>query len=121
MTFREKRLYHQIHPLKLSTDWSTGLIALPLLWRRRLGPALLVGVVPSIVVSGLLVRGADLEPYKRSAFGRYLKRSMTPTMQAARSVGYVVMALGAWYRRPVFLALGLVIILFGWLRGTLFP
>ncbi len=121
MAFQEKRLYHQIHPLKLFTDWSTGLIALPLLWRRRLGPALLVGVVPSIVVSGLLVRWVDLEPYKRSAFGHYMKRSMTPTMQAMRSVGYVVMALGAWYRRPGFLPLGLVIILFGWLRGKLFP
>jgi hypothetical protein len=38
-----------------------------------------------------------------------------------RLAGNGVMALGAWYRRPALLILGLLFILFGWCRGTLFP
>lgn len=121
MTSQEKILYHQIHPLKLFTDWSTAAISFYLLWRHRLRAALLVQLVPAIVVSGMLVRWADLEPQQRSAFGRYVARYMTPTMQAVRLAGNGVMTLGAWYRRPGVLVLGLLIILFGWLRGKLFP
>jgi len=121
MTNREKALYHQIHPLKLATDWGTGSLSFYLLWRRRLRAALIVQFVPAIVVSGALIRGADLEPQKRSAFGRYVEEYMTPSMQGLRFAGNVVMSLGAWYRRPGLLALGLVIILGGWLRGLLVP
>jgi len=34
MTNREKVLYHQIHPLKLLTDWSTGAVSFYLLRMR---------------------------------------------------------------------------------------
>ena len=44
MTREEKLLYHQIHPLKLLTDWTAGFAALPLLWRHRLRAALVVTV-----------------------------------------------------------------------------
>lgn len=121
MTNQEKALYHQIHPLKLLTDWGTGAISFYLLWRHRLRVALLVQFVPALVVSGALMRWADLEPQKRSAFGRYVARYMTPTMQGVRLAGNGVMALGAWYRRPSVLALGLLIIFFGWWRGKFFP
>ena len=119
MDFAEQRLYHQIHPLKLATDWSTGLIALVLLWRRRLVPALVTMFLPGIMISLVIVRWVDLEPYRSSPFGEYVKRSMTPAMEAVRLAGYGVMALGAWQRRPVLLPVGLLITLFGWLRGWL--
>jgi len=121
MTMREKVLYHQIHPLKLLTDWSTGFISFYLLWRHRPRAALLVQVIPAIVVSSALIRWADLEPRKRSAFGQYVKESMPPSMQGVRLAGNVVMSLGAWYRRPDVLSVGLLIILSGWLRGLLVP
>lgn len=35
MDGRERRLYHQIHPLKLGIDWGTGAVSLYLLWQRR--------------------------------------------------------------------------------------
>lgn len=120
-----KYLYHQIHPVKLLTDWGAGLAVLPLLWHHRLRPALLVCFVPGFIVSGALMRWANLEPYKQSAFGRYVKRSMTRKMEAVRLIGYLLMALGAWYRRPVLIPGGLLVILFGWfhgwLRSRLFP
>ena len=36
MTPQEKYLYHQIHPVKLLTDWVTGLLALYFFWRHEL-------------------------------------------------------------------------------------
>jgi hypothetical protein len=83
MDRRESVLYHQIHPLKLAVDWSTGCAASYLLWRRRPILALIVGFVPSILVSILLLRFAQpagLDRLQASAFGRYVRRYMTPAM-----------------------------------------
>jgi hypothetical protein len=121
MTREEKVLYHQIHPLKLLTDCTAGFAALPLLWRRRLGAALLVMLVPPVLVSALIIRYVDLEPYKRSAFGRYVEEYMTTEMQGVRLAGYLIMSLGAWHRRLWPLPLGFLVVLFGWFRGMIFP
>lgn len=40
MNFKEKRLYHQIHPLKLATDVSVTPIFLFFLWHHKIAPAL---------------------------------------------------------------------------------
>jgi hypothetical protein len=117
MTIQQKVLYHQIHPLKLLTDGSAAVLSCYLLWRHRLRPALLVQFIPPIVASGALLRWADLEPQKRSAVGRYVGRHMTPQMQAVRFAGNLVLSWGAWARRPPAMLLGLLIVLFGWLRG----
>jgi hypothetical protein len=61
---REKILYHQIHPLKLLTDWSAGFAAFPLFWQHRVRAALLLISVPPILASVLIIRYVDLEPYK---------------------------------------------------------
>jgi hypothetical protein len=121
MTREEKVLYHQIHPLKLFTDITAGFAALSLLRRHRLRAALPVALVPPVLSSILVIRYVDLEPYKRSAFGRYVERYMTREMEGVRLAGYLIMALGAWYSRPWSEPLGLLIVLFGWFRGILFP
>ena len=121
MTPKEKILYHQIHPLKLLTDLTAGFAALPLLWRHRLRAALFVTFVPPILVSALIIRYVDLEPYKRSSFGRYVEQYMTREMQGVRLAGYLIMSLGAWHRRLWSIPLGLLVVIFGWLRGILFP
>ena len=119
MTASERLLYHQIHPLKLATDWISAALSFYLLWRHRLWAALVVQLVPAIVVSGILIRWADLEPQRRSRLGRYVKQHMTPSMQALRLLGDGVMTLGAWQRRPSLLALGLALVGVGWFRGKL--
>jgi hypothetical protein len=121
MTGKEKVLYHQIHPLKLATDGSMALVSLPLLWRHRLHAALLAQSVPPVLVSAALIAWADLEPQRQSAFGRYIAQYMSPGMQTLRFAGNAVMALGAWQRRPYLVLGGLLLVLFGWLRGVLFP
>jgi hypothetical protein len=119
MTFRERVLYHQIHPVKLATDWLSGIGAAMLLWQHRLLPALLLGLLPPIAVSAVLLRYADLEPYRASALGRYVARFMTRRVEAGRLAGLLLVWGGAWLRRPVLIAVGFVIILGCWLYGLL--
>jgi hypothetical protein len=42
---------------------------------------------------------------------------MTPAMQELRFGGDLVMAIGAWRRRPSLIAAGAALVLLGWLRG----
>jgi hypothetical protein len=119
MNPEEKYLYHQIHPLKLLTDWGTGLLALYPLWMHNLPLALVIALVPPPVVSFLLMRFANLENYKASSFGQYVRKHMTRQMEATRFAGYLVMAAGAWMHNIWLIPTGLVIILFGWFSGRI--
>jgi hypothetical protein len=121
MTPQEKTLYHQIHPLKLFTDISAEVVSLYLFWKRKLLAGFVVLLVPPIIVSTLIIKWVDLEAYKQSAFGRYIRAYMTPLVVVVRILGTVVTHIGAWYRKPLLIPLGLVIVLLGWLRGILWP
>src|SRR5256885_858056 len=96
MTARERYLYHQIHPLKLATDIAAGFGALYPLWRHEFLLALCVLMVPPVIASVLVLRFADLDKLRRSAFGRYVALYMTHGMEALRLLGMLVMMLGAW-------------------------
>lgn len=117
MDFKEKKLYHQIHPLKLLTDWMTGGISLFLLWFHQLIIALVVMFVPSIVVSIVIIKYMSLENIKKSSFGNYMQHSMTSGMEIVRFVGFAMMIVGAWFHVMWLIGCGLMIILVGWLRG----
>ena len=120
LNLHDKALYHQIHPVKLATDWSTGLVAIYLLWQHRLAPGAHRGPAAFGRRERRLAAMADLEPYRRSAFGRYIATSMTPAMQAMRGAGYAVMAFGVWRHMRWMMAVGFATIIFGWLRGMSF-
>lgn len=120
MDLQEKYLYHQIHPLKLFTDFATGILALYPLWQHKLLPAILIALIPPPIVSFLLMRFADLEKYKSSSLGRYIRKYMTRQMEAVRFAGYAVMATGAWIHTVWMIPLGFAIVLFGWLKGRIF-
>ena len=119
MNLKEKYLYHQIHPLKLFADSSAAAGSLCLLWRHQLAFALVVMLAPPLLVSFLLMRYADLEPYRQSVFGKYIARSMSHAMEAVRLAGMAVTALGAWHQSLWIIFAGIAIVLFGWLRGTI--
>ncbi len=121
MDFEDKTLYHQIHPAKLATDWGTTAISVYFLWRHRLLRGLVWMLVPPVIASFFIVRFVDLEPYKRSRAGHYIKRYMTPAMVTVRLTGLIPIVIGGWYHRRWLIPLGVVITLFGWFRGLLFP
>src|SRR5574341_1403342 len=106
-TPQEKVLYHQIHPVKLATDIITAMLALRFLWQHRLMWALIIMWIPSVIVSLLIMQKVNLEPYKESALGRYLKTYMTGRMELLRFIGLGLMALGAWLRAWWLLPFGL--------------
>lgn len=121
MERNERLLYHQIHPLKLVTDVGTANLAAAFFWHHQLRAAFLFGLVPSIAMSALLLRWADLEPYRRSAFGRYVHGFMTRRVELARLAGLLPLWGGAWLRRPATIAAGGVWILGCWLLGLRGP
>ncbi|MDV2888546.1 hypothetical protein RYX45_25630, partial [Alkalihalophilus pseudofirmus] len=75
---------HQIHPLKLLTDWITGVISLYLLWSHQIVTTLIVMFVPSILVSIIIIKYVNLEKLKKSSFGNYVQRFMTKGMEIVR-------------------------------------
>jgi hypothetical protein len=121
MTLQEKILYHQIHPLKLLTDWGAGIIALYPFWQHNLLLALLIAFIPSILVSFLLIRFANLDKYKQSPFGKYIHQYMTHPIEMLRAAGYVLMAGAAWVHAAWAIPVGFLIVLLAWLRGIMFP
>jgi hypothetical protein len=54
---------------------------------------------------------------RASRFGHYVQRYMTRTMETLRLVGFIIMALGAWYHAPGVIGIGLILILSAWLNG----
>jgi hypothetical protein len=121
MSPQEKRLYHQIHPLKLATDISAEIVSLYLFWKHKLLAGMLVILAPPVIASALVMRLANLETYKQSALGRYIRDYMTPSAVAIRILGTVITHVGAWYRKPALIPLGLMMVLLGWLQGKLLP
>src|SRR5699024_680838 len=88
--FQEKKLYHQIHPLKLLTDWITGVISLYILWSHQIVTALIVMFVPSILVSIIIMKYVNLEKLKNFSFGNYINGFMTNDLVIDYYIGYVI-------------------------------
>jgi hypothetical protein len=86
MNRRERVLYHQIHPAKLLTDVGTAAVAAALLWMHHPVLALVVGFVPSIIVSVVLVDG-EISAVSQSV--RQNWRFMTRGVELARLAGLI--------------------------------
>ena len=97
MTLKEQALYHQIHPLKLSTDILAAVVSLYFFWLHQALPALSLHFVPPLIVSALLIRYADagavskIRPSAATSAG-----NMTRTIEGVRLFGDLVMIFGAW-------------------------
>ena len=117
MTLLEKNLYQQIHPLRLFTDWTSGLYACYLFWNQELIPGLVLAFGPSLIVSLIILRFTDLEKLKNSRFGRYYKRTYNKTVDFTRFGGFVVMAAGSWNQTIQIVGVGLIIIIGTWTYG----
>jgi len=121
VTLEEKKIYSQIHPVKLLTDIATGFGAVYLLWLHYLVAAVCVAFIPSTVVSLYLIAKVDLERYKDSTFGTYLRRNVaSKSSDWIRFAGFVVMLTGGWINRLWLAAVGFLIIVFVWGKGLIF-
>src|SRR5215471_15262710 len=120
MTLKEKILFHQVHPAKLTTDIAAAVVSLYFLWQHELAIGLATHFIPPPIGSAAVIRFADLEPYKTSRIGAFLARYMTPTAQVTRLAGDLITVVAAWYQSPAGIVFGLAIILAGWTYGLLF-
>ena len=110
----ERLLYHQTHPLKLATDFSTAIASLVLLGSHRLGLALIVMWIPSVIVSVVMIRRCDFSGTRDAAVGAYLRRYMTRNMETVRFLGLGVAAVGAWIHGTWLIVLGAALVAGGW-------
>ena len=117
MTFNEKKLYHQIHPLKLLIDITSGILTTWLAWQHNWFWFLLLFVIPSLIISYFLMWFANLEPLKNSKFGKYIEKYMTTLNEAVRFTGQFIMWIAAWYHLIFMLVIGFLIITGGWCSG----
>jgi uncharacterized membrane protein len=118
LTFAERALYHQIHPAKLFADTSTAVIGIDLFWRHELVPGLIIALLPPVLVSAVLVREADLERYRSSPMGAYLRRFMPPWIQAVRLFGVAVALYASWHRLPAGVIGGVALVALCWGAGA---
>jgi hypothetical protein len=114
VTLREKVLFHQIHPLKLATDFTGSFVSTWLLWRHEFLLGAIIGLVPSVAVTVAMLVWLDLTRLRDSTFGRYVTQHMTPFVQAVRLAGQGGMWLGAWLHIPWMIAVGFVVIIAAW-------
>jgi hypothetical protein len=121
MTLSDRILFHQIHAAKLVTDAIAAVLSLYYLWRHDLSLAIVAATVPPLIATALVLRFADLEALKQSAFGAYVQRYMTPAMQLLRVCGFLIMAVAAWNHVPFAILAGLAVIVVGWLKGVIMP
>ncbi len=120
MTLKEKILYHQIHPLKLSVDFSTSFATTYLAWQHDIPWFLALFLLPSVIITLLLIKFADLQQLKNSSLGKYIAKYMTRKIEGIRLVGQITMWVAAWFHAPFFIVAGFLIIVGGWLNGLLF-
>ena len=74
-----------------------------------------------MVVSIVLIMNSDLEKYKESALGNYLKRYMDSRfVDSSRLFGFLLMTFGGWYQLIWLIIFGFLIIIIIWSRGLLF-
>ncbi len=120
MSLKERMLYHQIHPLKLFVDVATAVAAVFAMWEHRILESLLVGFVPSVLVSLVMIRYLNLGPQKDSAFGRYVARCLTDRWtDNLRLGGFGVMLLAGWYQSVIGIVLGSLVVIGVWMNGLI--
>jgi len=117
LTFRERVLYHQIHPAKLFADIATAIVAIDLFWRHALAPGLIIALLPPLLVSAVLLQEGDLERYRSSPMGAYLRRFMPPWVQAVRLFGVALAFYASWHHVPAGIYGGLALVAVCWANG----
>jgi hypothetical protein len=117
LTFAERALYQQIHPAKAFTDVATTLIAIDLFVRHLLVPGLVIAMLVPLLVSIALYVEDDLERYRRSALGEYVRRCMPASVHAIRMFGAALACYAAWHHVPAGIVAGLALVAVCWANG----
>lgn len=113
-------LVHQVHPVKLAFDISASVVSNFLLWQHRLGAGLVSRYLLPVVGSSLVLGFADVDRLRDTPRGRYVLEHMPPATTALRLGGDMLMAVGAWRRKPSWMLAGALLVGAGWSHGAFF-
>lgn len=116
-----KKLYQNIHPAKLTTDIGVFFPSTSLIWLHQLVVGVLIGFIPAIIASAVVMKFGNLQKYAATPFGGYIAKYMTGTMEALRFVGLFVSWFGAWNHSWWIIGFGIIIVVLAWLRGKIVP
>jgi hypothetical protein len=114
---QDRERYHQLHPAKLVTDWSTAIVAGGLLWSSQPLAAVVVGFAPSIVVSSAFFSGRfdrALEAIRRRPIARAIAPKLSVDINTLRFAGLAVSWAGCWFHRAWMIPAGVFVILGAW-------
>ena len=104
----------------MCTDIATGFGAVYLLWEQYLVLAVCIAFIPSTVLSMVLIAKVDLEKYKNSAFGVYIRKNMSSkSVDWLRFAGFVVMLIAGWNHWLWLVGAGFLIVMYCWLKGLI--
>ena len=117
MIVRDRVRYHQLHPLKLLVDWLTAIAAGGLLWWRRPLTAVVVGFVPSIVVTLIFLSGRpdqSLRAIRNRPIAQAIAPQLSADVNALRFLGLALSWAACWRHRAWLLLAGLFVIVGAW-------
>jgi hypothetical protein len=117
MLARDRERYHQLHPAKLVADWGTAIVAGGLLWWRHPIGALVVGFVPSILISWIFLSGRfdrSLDAIRDGSAARTIAPHLSAGVNAIRFAGLALAWAGCWLHAAWMLPAGVFVILAGW-------
>ncbi len=102
------------------TDVVSAFGAVYLLWEHFLILGVCIAFLPSTVLSMVLIAKVDLEKYKNSAFGVYIRKYMSSkALDWLRFAGLMIMMVGGWNRWLWLVAIGFCIVIYVWMKGLL--
>lgn len=119
MNFSEKKIYHQIHPLKLATDIFASVASLYLFWFHYFWTAIIIHILLPVLGSFFVIKYANLEKLKNSTLGKYVKKYMTVKIEVLRLIGDIFTIFGAWNRQWQIIILGIAIVIAAWINGKI--
>jgi hypothetical protein len=120
VTRKERERYHQLHPAKLAVDWGAAIIAGVLLWKRQPLAAVIVGFVPSIVVTLIFLSGrfdGALGAVRSRPLAESIALRLSARVNTLRFAGLAVSWAGCWFHVWWLIPLGVVVILVAWLAA----
>ena len=117
MTWSERVLYHQVHPLKLAADIGSTIVSVPILWNGDVVLGLIVALGTPVVGSAVVLSTADLNATAASDLGAYLRRYMTPPVQGLRLAMGLLVLWAAWAHAVPLIAAALLIVALAWGYG----
>lgn len=118
MNLLDKIKYVEIHPLKISIDVLSDIVAVGLFWKNYLLSGLAIAYLPSMLAAVFIMKYLDLEKYKNSKAGKYILKYKNLSADLSAIIGEIIIWIGAWNQSVYIIILGLLIFITSYCHGV---